>query len=75
MKFIYSYPFVMFSVADDGVGLPDSNIGKELTKEHIGFYGMQERVKYYSGTFSVTSSPNKGTKISVRIPFKEEKNG
>ena len=75
MKFIYSYPFVMFSVADDGVGLPDSSIGKELTKEHIGFYGMQERVKYYSGTFSVTSSPDKGTKISVRIPFKEEKNG
>ena len=75
MKFIYSYPFVMFSVADDGIGLPDSSIGKELTKEHIGFYGMQERVKYYSGTFSVTSSPNKGTKISVRIPFKEEKNG
>ena len=75
MKFIYSYPFVMFSVADDGVGLPDSSIGGGLTKEHIGFYGMQERVKYYNGKFSVTSQPHKGTKISVRIPFKEEKNG
>ena len=75
MKFIYSYPFVMFSVSDDGVGLPDSSIGRGLTKEHIGFYGMQERVKYYSGTFNVTSKPDKGTKISVRIPFKGKENG
>ena len=75
MKFIYSYPFVMFSVADDGVGLPDSSIGVGLTKEHIGFYGMQERVKYYNGTFTVNSQPNKGTKISVRIPFKGKDNG
>ena len=75
MKFIYSYPFFMFSVADDGVGLPDSSIGTGLTKEHIGFYGMRERAKYYNGTFTVTSQPHKGTKISVRIPFKEEKNG
>ncbi len=75
MKFIYSYPFVMFSVADDGVGLPDSSIGVSLTKEHIGFYGMQERVKYYNGTFAVTSKPQQGTKISVRIPFRGKENG
>ena len=75
MKFIYSYPFVMFSVADNGVGLPDNSIGVSLTKEHIGFYGMQERVKYYNGTFTVNSQPNKGTKISVRIPFKGKENG
>ena len=75
MKFIYSYPFVMFSVADDGVGLPDSGVGRGLSREHIGFYGMQERVKYYNGTFTVTSQPNKGTKISVRIPFKGKENG
>ena len=75
MKFIYSYPFVMFSVADDGVGLPDSSIGRGLTREHIGFYGMQERVKYYNGTFTVNSQPGKGTKISVRIPFKGKDNG
>ena len=65
----------MFSVADDGVGLPDSSIGRGLTREHIGFYGMQERVKYYNGTFTVNSQPNKGTKISVRIPFKGKDNG
>ena len=75
MKFIYSYPFVMFSVADNGVGLPDSSIGASLTKEHIGFYGMQERVKYYNGTFAVASKPQQGTKISVRIPFKGKENG
>ena len=75
MKFIYSYPFVMFSVADDGIGLPDSSIGVSLTKEHIGFYGMQERVKYYNGTFAVASKPQQGTKISVRIPFKGKENG
>ena len=75
MKFIYSYPFVMFSVADDGVGLPDSSIGVSLTKEHIGFYGMQERVKYYNGTFAVTTKPRQGTKISVRIPLKKKENG
>lgn len=75
MKFIYSYPYVMFSVADDGIGLPDNSIGASLTKAHIGFYGMQERVKYYNGTFTVTSQADKGTKISVRIPFKGKDNG
>ena len=75
MKFIYSYPFVMFSVADDGVGLPDSNLGIGLTKEHIGFYGMRERAKYYNGILTVASKPQQGTKISVRIPFKGKENG
>ena len=75
MKFIYSYPYVMFSVADDGIGLSDNSIGVGLTKAHIGFYGMQERVKYYNGTFTVTSQAEKGTKISVRIPFKGKDNG
>ena len=75
IKFIYSYPFVMFSVADNGKGLADSAVGIGLTKNHIGFYGMQERVKYYDGTFAVTSAPQKGTRISVRIPLKEKKNG
>ena len=75
IKFIYSYPFVMFSVDDNGKGLADNAVGIGLTKNHIGFYGMQERVKYYGGTFAVTSAPQKGTKISVRIPLKEKKNG
>ena len=75
MKFIYTHPFVMFSVSDDGIGLPDNAVGMGLTKEHIGFYGMRERVKYYDGTFTVNSAPNKGTKITVRIPMNGKENG
>lgn len=75
MKFLYSHPFVMFSIADNGCGLSETNLGSLFSKDHIGFYGMHERVKLHGGTLTVTSKPGMGTKLSIRIPLKGKEDG
>ena len=54
-----------------------SNVGvmgesdESAPEEHssgIGLLGIQERVKLLSGTFQITSSPEKGTSIIVTLP-------
>jgi signal transduction histidine kinase len=36
----------------------------------VGLLGIQERVKMLSGTFQLTSKPEKGTRIIVTLPRK-----
>jgi glucose-6-phosphate-specific signal transduction histidine kinase len=36
--------------------------------EHLGLIGMRERVEMLGGSFSITSSPSRGTSIFAEIP-------
>jgi len=52
------------------------DVGKVLfAKRHtrLGLIGMRERVEMIGGSFSVTSSPGKGTTVRADIPFKRAK--
>jgi len=61
------------TVRDDGRGFdvdavlshPDDRVG-------IGLFGMKERATLVGGSFAIRSAPNKGTRISVRIPTELE---
>lgn len=72
IKLVYSHPYVMFTVEDNGKGIPESRIVSDLSRSRIGMYGMRERVKIYGGTIKISSVVEKGTKISVRIPYRGE---
>lgn len=72
IKLVYSHPYIMFTVEDNGKGIPENRLVLDPSRSHIGMFGMRERVKIYDGTIKISSVVGKGTKISVRIPYRGE---
>jgi signal transduction histidine kinase len=60
---------IQLSVRDLGKGFEP-----ELAKDTpgLGLVSMQERVRLVKGTISITSKPQSGTEISVRVPLQAE---
>ncbi|HEY0744752.1 MAG TPA: response regulator [Chryseosolibacter sp.] len=58
---------LILSIEDDGVGFEKHAISDPLT--HHGLYNMAERAQVLDGTFTIESSPGKGTLIIVQIPL------
>jgi len=54
---------VVLRVSDDGVGLPD-----ELPKNTAGLAGMRERALLVDGSLQVSSAPDRGTTVELRVP-------
>jgi signal transduction histidine kinase len=56
---------VVTVIEDDGIGfipaIPDS-------EEHLGLFGMRERIEMLGGKFSVESAPGKGTTVRAEVP-------
>lgn len=53
-------------IEDDGVGfMPVS----AMVEDHLGLFGMRERVEMLGGTFTIESSPGKGTTVKAEVPF------
>jgi PAS domain S-box-containing protein len=55
---------LMLVVVDDGKGFRESEVAGSL-----GILGMKERAQACGGSVQVSSSPSKGTKITVQIPL------
>ena len=53
-------------IADDGSGFAS----EEVTQIGLGMANMKERVVAIGGTISISSTPMKGTRIDVSVPFK-----
>lgn len=58
-------------VEDDGSGFDAQSV--DYTR-HLGLLGMRERAELLGGSFTLESTPGRGTTIFVRIPLGEEKN-
>ena len=52
-------------VEDDGKGFRESEVAGSR-----GVLGMKERAQVFCGSVQVSSSPGKGTKITVQIPLR-----
>jgi len=52
-------------VEDDGVGFIPASA---MAEDQIGLFGMRERVEMLGGTFTIESSPGKGTTVKVEVP-------
>jgi len=56
---------VILIIEDDGVGfIPADTIGLD----HLGLFGMRERIEMLGGKLAVESSPGKGTMVRVEVP-------
>ena len=55
----------LLEISDDGSGFDPA----ALHKDTLGLLGMRERALVLGATFNLSSTPGKGTKISLHIPF------
>jgi signal transduction histidine kinase len=52
-------------ISDDGRGFdPD-----QVTANHFGLIGMNERVNLLSGKLQISSSPGEGTELEISVPL------
>ena len=52
-------------VEDDGVGFIHTSA---MAEDQIGLFGMRERIEMLGGTFTIESSPGKGTTVKAEVP-------
>jgi signal transduction histidine kinase len=55
---------ISLRIVDDGVGFDPSN-----ETGGLGLESMRQRVRAMGGLIDISSSPNSGTRIEVRVPF------
>jgi PAS domain S-box-containing protein len=58
-------------IRDSGVGF--DTYAQKRTKYGMGLVGMEERARLVGGTLTIQSTPKKGTRVLVRIPFVENR--
>ena len=57
-------------ISDNGKGFDSSNLKHRFIKSSgFGLFAVKERIQNLNGTFSIKSSPRKGTKIFISIPL------
>jgi PAS domain S-box-containing protein len=57
---------ILLVVEDDGIGFRESDLSNSLGS--LGLLGMKERAQFCGGDVQVSSSPGKGTTVTVRVP-------
>jgi len=68
-KIIKSYPNLIFTAEDDGVGF-DGRIENQ-DKRSLGLIGMRERTLLLGGNFQLKGRPGEGVRIRIEIPLVE----
>ena len=66
---VFGRSFVDCVVSDDGVGFAaQTEAVPSKGRRHFGLHGMHQRARLLDGECTVTSAPDVGTRVSVRIP-------
>lgn len=63
IKLILDGPTLEIHIEDDGIGLPSD--ARDLSRN--GLLNMKDRITEIGGTFDVSSHPNNGTRICLRV--------
>lgn len=63
--------FLSVQITDQGKGFDTEEV-LQNTGEHFGLIGIKERIKMYSGKFSIKSSYGNGTVFEFSIPYSSE---
>ena len=56
---------IVTTVEDNGIGFIPTSLTIE---DHLGLFGMRERIEMLGGKFTIESSPGKGTTVNVKVP-------
>jgi PAS domain S-box-containing protein len=69
LSIVKSYPHIIFTAKDDGVGFDSSELKQH--KDTLGLLSMRERASMLGGSFSLQTAKGKGTHIRIKIPINE----
>lgn len=61
---------VVVAIEDDGIGFAVENL--EGGQRHFGLLTMRERAESVGGALTVDSTPDRGTRVTVRLPLKRK---
>jgi signal transduction histidine kinase len=76
IRLVASFPKIILRLEDNGKGFDVSGEEGRIDRgNRLGLLGMRERVSFLGGEMKVDSQPQKGTRISIEIPWKEEDHG
>jgi len=74
VRLIGAFPNIMLRVEDNGRGFDvEKTLARMHYKKRMGLRSMKERVHLLEGKMDIQSRPTEGTKIIMRIPYKEKK--
>lgn len=62
------------TVRDNGIGFNPDLTSKVERSNHLGIFGMKERVELFDGSFRIKSMIGKGTEVLAEIPLLDKKN-
>ena len=71
-KLLFSYPYILLTIMDNGVGFDYENTkitSKDLCSDHMGIVGLYERTKLFGGKMAVRAQKDKGCVIKIKIPY------
>ncbi len=68
VRLIYGQQVVTLSIEDDGCGFDADGLAR-ADRHSWGLLGMEERASLLGGQLNLRSSPGKGTRVEVHIPY------
>jgi two-component sensor histidine kinase len=69
-------PNIIFCIKDDGKGYDiKARLFSALNEKRMGIRSMEQRAKLLQGGMVIQSRPMLGTKISIRLPYKDNNSG
>ena len=73
LRLIYSFPNIILRINDNGKGFDmKDRLSKISSEKRMGLRSMEERTSLLQGSLNIESSPGKGTKIFIEIPYLDE---
>jgi PAS domain S-box-containing protein len=66
---------VHLEITDNGKAFDVEKVLHAKGNKHLGLLGMRERVEMVGGVLSIESTPRRGTRIRVQIPFSQSRRG
>ena len=58
--------YIIAVIEDDGIGFTPIS---PTIENHLGLFGMRERVEMLGGNLTIESSPGEGTTVNVEVPY------
>ncbi len=62
---------VQLEISDDGEGFDALQIQALKDTKHLGLIGIREQAEMIGGELTIQSTPGQGTKLLIRMPFKD----
>jgi signal transduction histidine kinase len=76
VKLVAAFPNIILRIKDNGRGFDVQKRLATITKEkRMGIRSMEQRVKLLQGEMEIQSRLMQGTKISIKLPYKDKKSG